>query len=248
MRKIKRIVSLMLMVLMAFSVMPANAFNVSEDVKGTAYEESAQVLGALEIMVGDAGSGNFRPNDSITRAEFARVAVSLMGLNDVAHASAGFSKYPDVSKDHWANGYINTASSQKLVIGRDDGNFDPESKITYQEAVTILVRALGREPAANAKGGYPSGFLAVAVESGLTKNANSSYESPVARGIVANLANNALTIEMMEQTGFGSNVSYEIVDKTILKDKLNVEKAKDKSLQTVFQLLIQIQALKKTRL
>ncbi len=224
MRKIKRIVSLMLMVLMAFSVMPANAFNVSEDVKGTAYEESAQVLGALEIMVGDAGSGNFRPNDSITRAEFARVAVSLMGLNDVASASAGFSKYPDVSKDHWANGYINTASSQKLVIGRDDGNFDPESKITYQEAVTILVRALGREPAANAKGGYPSGFLAVAVESGLTKNANSSYESPVARGIVANLANNALTIEMMEQTGFGSNVSYEIVDKTILKDKLNVEK------------------------
>ena len=226
MRKFKRIVSLLLMLIMAVSVIPANAFNVADDVKGTDYEESAQVLGALGIMVGDAGTGNFRPNDSITRAEFARVSVSLMGLDEVAHASAGVSRYPDVSVNHWANGYINTATSQKLVIGRDDGNFDPESKITYQEAITILVRALGREPAANAKGGYPAGFLTVAVESGLTKNANSAFESPVARGIVANLANNALTIEMMQQTGFGSNVSYEIVDKTILKDKLNVEKGK----------------------
>ncbi|MBE7029355.1 MAG: S-layer homology domain-containing protein [Ruminococcaceae bacterium] len=224
MRKLQRCIAFLLVCIMASSFMPAMAFNIAEDVKGTKYEESAYVLGALGIMVGDAGTGNFRPEDSITRAEFAKIAVVMTGLSDAASSSNSISKFPDVAVDHWANGYINIASSQKLVIGRTDGTFDPESKITYQEAMTILVRALGYEPAALSKGGYPAGYLAVGVETGISKNAVSAYEEPVKRGIVANMANNALTVKLMEQTGFGSNVKYEIVDKTILKDKLNVEK------------------------
>jgi len=222
MNKLKRISAIMLCFLMMFSFIPTYAFQISEDVAGTAYEESAYVLGALGIMVGDAGTGNFRPDDGITRAEFARVAVSLIGLDDVAYASQGVSKFSDVPTTHWANGYINVATSQNLIIGKDDGTFDPESPITYQDAITILIRALGYEPTVASKGGYPGGYLSVATQIGLTKNATSGAEEAVKRGIVANLSNNALTIDLMEQTGFGSDIKYEVVDKTILEDKLDI--------------------------
>ncbi len=222
MNRLKKASALILCFLMLFSVVPSFAYQVSTDVVGTDFEESAYVLGALNIMVGDADTGNFRPNDSIKRSEFARVAVSLLGLDDVAKASQGVSKFPDVSTSHWANGYINAATSQNLIIGREDGTFDPDSPITYQDAITILIRALGYEPTVDSKGGYPGGYLAVATQIGLTKNAMSAATEAVKRGIVANLANNALTIDLMEQTGFGSNVKYEVVDKTILEDKLDI--------------------------
>ena len=34
-----------------------------------------------------------------------------------------------------------------------------------------------------------------------------------------------MTVNLMEQVGYGSSISYEVVDKTLLYDKLNVEKA-----------------------
>lgn len=244
MKNFKKISAFILSIMMLFSFMPVGAFTIADDVNNTAYEESAYVLGALGIMVGDAGTGNFRPEDSITRAEFARVAVSLLGLDDIAESAKGESKYPDVSLDHWANGYINTATAQNLVIGRDDGNFAPEESITYQDAITILVRAMGYEPSANSKGGYPAGFLAVATQTGLTKNAASAATLAVKRGIVANLTNNALTINMMEQTGFGSNVNYEIVDKTILEDVLDVEYGEGQIVANGFSTLVGASSLK----
>lgn len=212
-------------VLLFAGMLPAGAFTISPDVAGTDYEEAAYVLGALGIMVGDAETGAFRPKDTITRAEFARVSVSLLGLDDVAEASKEQSNFSDVLISHWANGYINVATSQKLIIGNGDGTFAPESNISYQDAITILVRALGYEPAANSKGGYPNGFLIVAAENGLNKNAAGAGSEAVIRGIVANLAYNALTIDLMEQTGFGSDAKYEVSDKTILADRLKVEKA-----------------------
>ncbi len=223
MAKLQKLAALAVVFVMLFSV-PAGAYTISPDVEGTNFEEAAYVLGALGIMVGDAGTGAFRPNDNITRAEFARVSVSLLGLDEVAEASKGQSKFSDVPVTHWANGYINAATAQKLIIGKEDGTFAPEENISYQDALTILIRALGHEPSANSKGGYPGGFLTVGPDIGLTKNAAGIGEEIVVRGMVANMAYNALTIKMMEQTGFGSNIQYEVTDKTILADKLNVEK------------------------
>ncbi|MBQ4109792.1 MAG: S-layer homology domain-containing protein [Clostridia bacterium] len=211
---------------MIFGCVQAGAYTISGDVTGTNYEEAAYVLGALNIMVGDAGSGNFRPNDNITRAEFAKVAVAAVGLTDTAIASAGATNYSDVPADHWATGYIKVATDQKLIIGRENGTFGPEDPISYQDAVTILVRAIGHEPATDSKGGYPQGHLAVASQVGLTKNASGNSTANVNRGTVANLTNNALTIDMMEQVSYGSDVKYEVVDKTLLEDKLDVETGK----------------------
>lgn len=197
---------------------------LAPDIAGTEYEEAAELLGALGIMVGDAESGAFRPNDNIIRSEMAKVAVYAVGLEDVVKSSEVPTKFPDVSDNHWANGAINVAEQQGMVIGDDDGSFRPDDAVLLQEAVTIIVRAMGYEPAAEDKGGYPTGYLYIASTNQLLRGLSGSAAMPATRGDIAQLVFNAMTVNLMEQVGFGTNVSYEVVDKTLLYDKLNVEK------------------------
>ena len=82
---------------------------LSPDIADTKYEEAAELLGALGIMVGDAEDGAFRPNDNILRSEMAKVAVYTVGLEDVVKSSTSPTKFPDVATDHWAVGAINVA-------------------------------------------------------------------------------------------------------------------------------------------
>ena len=196
---------------------------VPSDVEGTKYEAAAEVLGALQIMVGDAETGKFRPDDAIIRSEVAKVGVAVMGLSNVAENSNHATKYPDVVSNHWANGFINVATDQGLVEGDDVGTFRPDQQIKYSEAVAILVRALGYEPQAEAKGGYPSGYLVTASNIGLTKGVSATADQLISRGAVAQMTYNALTINLMEQIGFGSDIRYEVVDKTLLEDCLDVK-------------------------
>lgn len=198
---------------------------LSPDIVGTEYEEAAEILGALGIMVGDAETGYFRPADNILRSEMSKVAVYATGLEDVAKSSTHQTRFPDVVSNHWANGPINVADQQGMVIGDDVGTFRPDDPVLFQEAVTIMVRALGYEPKAQSSGGYPSGYMVVASENQLLKGITATASAPATRGDIAQLVFNSLTVSLMEQTGFGSNSSYEVVDKTLLYDRLNVEKA-----------------------
>lgn len=196
---------------------------ISSDTAGTRYEEPIQVLSALNIMIGDE-NGDFRPDDTIIRSEVTKMAVCALGLEAAAEASGGTSKFPDVSSSHWANGYINIASDLGLVIGDDTGHFRPNDKITYAEAMTIMVRALGYEPKALENGGFPSGYVLTAGENGLTDNVQGTSSQPISRGNVAYLTMNALEAKIMEQTSFGANPEYSILNKTLLESRLGVTK------------------------
>lgn len=197
---------------------------VPEDAAGTKFEEPMQILAALEIMIGDE-SGMFRPNDTIIRSEVAKMAVHAMGLENAAASAQGETRFPDVGADHWANGYINVAVAQGLIEGDDEGNFRPNDSITYAEAMAIFVRATGYQPKADSKGGFPNGHILVGSDNGLNKNVDGSANEPISRGNVAYIVSNALTVPLMEQSGFGENAEYKVTEKTLLEDKLDVTKA-----------------------
>ncbi len=200
----------------------ASAFAATKD--ATPYDESIKILSALGIMSGD-GDGNYRPNDTIIRSEVTRMVIHALGLEDAAKSSQGISKFPDVPVDHWANGYINIATSQKIVVGDDTGKFRPNDKITYAEAMTILVRALGYEKVAEMKGGFPHGYIVVGSDNKISTGVFSSAYKHISRGEVARMTENALNAKIMEVTGYGDDLKHEITDKTLLKDKLNVIKS-----------------------
>ncbi len=202
----------------------AAAGGIPTDVAGTRYEEPIQILQALEIMIGD-DDGSFRPDDTIKRSEVAKIGVLAMGLGDAAVSAQGNSKFSDVPVDHWANGYINIATAQGLIVGYEDGKFWPDQEITYAEAMTILVRAMGYEVYAQSKGGFPQGYIVAGSNNGLTKNVQGSNTERISRGNVAYMTVNALNAKMMEQTGFGEDAKWEVTDKTLLGDVLDVTKA-----------------------
>lgn len=200
------------------------AFVTANDVEETGYSDAVRILSALNIMNGD-GDGNYRPNDTIVRSEVTKMVIHALGLEDAASSAQGISKYPDVPTDHWANGYINIATSQGIVVGDDTGYFRPNDEITYAEAMTIIVRALGYEKPAESKGGFPQGYLVVGSDNGISKNVSGSAYKSIARGEVAVMMTNALDSKLMEITGYGDSAKYEVTDKTLLKDKLNVTKS-----------------------
>lgn len=219
----KQILSYALAATMLTAALPATAASVPSDVLGTRYEKPVQILAALGIMNGDE-NGEFRLDDTIIRSEVAKMAIHAMGLEDAAEASKGQTIFDDVSTSHWANGYINLAVSQGLIEGDGDGNFRPNAPISYAEAMAIMIRATGYEISAENKGGYPQGYIQVANAEGFTKNVQGSASEEISRGNVAYLTTNALEVNLMEQTGFGNNANYEVTDKTLLKDHLDVTK------------------------
>ena len=92
---------------------------------------------AAGIIDGFPG-GEFKGNEGITRAQFAKIAAVMLGLDIEKAKDAGFS---DVSG--WAAPYINACAEAKLVIGNDDGTFAPSKNITRAELATFICRITG---------------------------------------------------------------------------------------------------------
>lgn len=219
MKKILALVLALTMVLGTFTFVAA----APEDVVGEDCEDAVARLGALDVLAGYP-DGTFRPDQPVTRAEFAKIIVSALGVGEAAQYAAGVTKFADVPADHWAAGYINVAVDLGIINGYPDGSFAPENPVTFAEAIKMIVAALGYTPKAEAMGGYPGGYLAVAAEEEITDGVNVVGTLAANRGAVAMMIDNSLEVYLMEQVSFGDRPTWEASDKkTLLNTKLRVE-------------------------
>ena len=123
-----------------------------------AEEEAAQVLAALDVMVGD-DKGDLALDRAVTRAEFTKMTVAASTSRDTVGDTVAVKPYPDVPQTHWAAPYIKAAVDLNLVQGDLYGNFNPDQKITLAEGVTILLRLLGYSDS-DFTGLWPTGQMA----------------------------------------------------------------------------------------
>ncbi len=86
----------------------------------------------------------FRPQNSITRAEFAKTIILATGNTPSTATGSSFS---DVAPSYWAHGYIERAKERGFISGYPDGTFKPEAKISRQEIAKVVVLANGSTPA-----------------------------------------------------------------------------------------------------
>ena len=224
----KKLRMLLIMVLVVSMVLPTAAFAKFSDVEdGTPVAEATEVLSALGILKGEP-NGTFRPNDTITRAEVVAVANRIQGLSDAAAGAAGQKIYTDVPSNEWYAGDVNLATQMGIISGDGDGTFRPEDPVTYEEAIKIIVLSMGyQDKYVLSKGGWPTGYLVIASESGVSKGIKLSAGNEASRGIVARLLYNALDAPMMVSDGFNSDGTYQYKiknDKQLGYDKLNVLK------------------------
>ena len=225
MKNLKKTLAVVLTFAMILS-MGFSAFAYTDVAEGTKVSEAVGILSNLGIFTGFE-DGTFKPDETVTRAQMAAIICRTLGYEDQAKSSAGSTIFNDVAADHWAAGYINVAQSLQIVNGYGDGNFGPEDQVTYEQAVKMIVVALGYELDAQAKGGWSTGYLAVASREGITKNANGTVGAPASRGTIAVLVYNSLEVRLMDQetwTTTGGQDEYSKTDETILSQYLEVEK------------------------
>lgn len=108
---------------------------------GAWYNNAVSTLTRAGILDGYE-DGSFRPNASITRAEFTKIAVSF--FKHVGGASAN--PFNDVPVSAWYAEFVKAAAELGLIDGYEDGTFRPNAPITRAEACTIVNRTLGRAP------------------------------------------------------------------------------------------------------
>jgi hypothetical protein len=83
--------------------------------------------------------GTFRPNQPVTRAQFATIVNGGFQLSN----TVGMTSFWDVPPSHWASRAISTAAANNLVAGFPDGSYRPEQPVTRTEALVVLVNGLG---------------------------------------------------------------------------------------------------------
>lgn len=164
-------------------------------------------LSAYDIVLGDE-NGDLRVDDYITRSE--AVAMMCRMLNVTADAKDCI--FTDVEKDFWAAGYITAAYQNGLVNGCGGTIFKPSNSILYKEMLKMLVIALGYFPRAKDLGGYPYGYISVADEIGLSHSVDANYNVVLTREDVINLIHTALDIPIMQQSSYGPNSEYTIMN------------------------------------
>lgn len=92
-------------------------------------------------VVNGSGDGNFAPEADITRAEFTKMVVGVMGL-EVAAAEVAFE---DCTAADWFTPYVAAAVEAGLVNGVSETEFAPNATITREQAFAIIGRAIDAE-------------------------------------------------------------------------------------------------------
>ncbi len=222
----KRLFCILLCLTLIFSCgISAMALSFSDVPANNPYSEAIDILSDFGIILGDAGSTTFRPEAEISRAEFSVIVTRILAVSDLK-ADLNNLPFTDVtpeSCDEWILNATKVAYDMGIVSGYGDGNFGPYNPVTYEQVVKMLVCALGYESSAIENGGWPTGYLKVANDLGITDNAVMNTTSNAPRGIVAQLVYNCLEVDLMEKV---NATDYQVKKgHNILTDKLGFTKA-----------------------
>lgn len=108
-----------------------------KDVTNHWAKDMVNEMGSRTIING-IGDDLFNPNQAITRAEFAAIIVRGLGLE----LEKGATSFTDVKISDWYSSAVQTAYTYKLINGFEDGNFHPVDKITREQAMSIIAKAM----------------------------------------------------------------------------------------------------------
>ncbi len=117
---------------------------VFDDIAGVEWAKEAIVtLVEKGILSGD-GDGNFRPNDTITRAEFCKLIIEAF----LPNSEGADIEFTDVADDAWYKDYISRAYAAGIAKGIGDGSFGVDAPISRQDMAVMTYNAMiaaGRE-------------------------------------------------------------------------------------------------------
>jgi len=189
----KKTIAFILMV-MIILVSTASFAEFNDVPQNASYKEALDRLQSLGIIQGN-DKNMFNPDDFVTREQFAKMIVVAAGLEDTAATLKGSTVFPDISSNRWSTGYINTAVDKGYITGAPDGKFHPEDYITFAQACTIFVKALGYTDQ-DVTGLWPRNYIEKAGSLGLTDGISLGNNDPVSRWAAVIMIDRLLSASM----------------------------------------------------
>jgi len=106
----------------------------------TNYIEAAATKGIVYGYTDAEGNltGKFGPNDTVTRAEAAKILVNAFAISTELELNSVF---PDVKPDDWFHDYVVTAYNESILDGYNNGIFGPGDPITRAQIAKLIVNA-----------------------------------------------------------------------------------------------------------
>ena len=167
------------------------AFTDQADIK--VENEVVDTLIELGVINGYT-DGSFKPNDTVTRAEMAKMIYVLRtGNSDASAYNNDKTTFTDIN-GHWAAGYVKYCQSLGIIAGQSATKFAPDQTVTAQEAAKMLLVTLGYDPnkAGLVGATWAAKTNALADENGLLEDVNTSFTGPCPRQYAAQLIYNAI--------------------------------------------------------
>jgi hypothetical protein len=141
------------------------------------YQAATRLLARYGLVQGD--QLGYRWGEAITRAEVAKLLVYSLGYGSQTQQYQGRREFPDTA-GHWAEGAISLARSLGIMRGYPEGDFRPESPVSYAETVTALARLVGLEPGTEP---WPNTYFVPARNAGIIPADMAPEERPGAAAI-----------------------------------------------------------------
>ena len=153
---------------------------IFDDVENDFWGKTAiKTLVEKKIVAGD-GTGKFRPDDTVTREEFVKMVVSVLGGID----ESAVCDFDDVKDGDWCYKYVANAVSKGIVYGKDERNFGKGEGLSRQDMAVICMRVAGDRLASVRED------VAFADESNISDYAKEAVHKLYCAGIVSGTDNN----------------------------------------------------------
>lgn len=165
------------------------------------------ILSDIGVIKGTS-ENEFSPDENVTREQMAAFLFRLMlGRDDAGRVNT--SGFEDLYEPYY-NGAISWANAAGYIKGVGGSRFNPTGGITKQDAMTMLVRALGQETE-KMNSGYPWSYINAGIKLGLDRGLNKvGYDETLTRGETAIILYNALTSEyLVARNATNGNIYYE---------------------------------------
>jgi len=183
------------------------AFTDSADIKAT---EAVNMLSALGVINGYT-DGSFKPNDTVTRAEMAKMIYVLRTGSDKATAyENATTKFTDV-KGHWAAPYIKYCEAMGIIAGKSATKFAPDVTVTGEETAKMLLVTIGYDATKAGLVGtaWAQKSTALATENGLLEDVDASLGLALPRQWAAQMIYNAVDADTVSYNADGQVVKTE---------------------------------------
>lgn len=178
--------------------------------------------------------GTYRPNQTISRAEFIKILVAFQyNLSGKSLSSCGGTAFSDVKQTAWYGPYVCAAKADNLVEGYPDGTFRPNTRINFVEAAkiastffnTLNTFCSGEEPIAGPDGcpeeGHPwyEWYVRSLAHRGAVPFSIERFEHYITRGEMAEIVDRVRTVRAWPSRTFEDLVSMNaLVDVTKLPE------------------------------